>query len=66
MKEYLTIEARADGLYIDGQAPLEQRPEGYWIARGAPSTERLWFEHVTGGKAQLLNLSGRDFIRRDI
>ena len=62
----LTIEARADGLYIDGQAPLEQRPEGYWIARGAPSTERLWFEHVTGGKAQLLNLSGRDFIRRDI
>ena len=62
----LTIEARADGLYIDGQVPLELKPEGYWVARGVPGTERIWFPHLVGGKAQVMNLSGVDFVRRDI
>ena len=61
-----SIEARVDGLYIDGQVPLELKPEGYWVARGVPGTERIWFPHLVGGKAQVMNLSGVDFIRRDI
>ncbi len=62
----VVIEARADGLYIDGQAPLDHKPDGYWVARAPVSTERLWFGGQMNGRAQVLNVSGSDFVRRDI
>ncbi len=62
----VTIEARADGLYADGQVKLEQNPEGYWTLKMPVSTERYRFEGVMNGRTQILNCSGVDFVRRDI
>jgi CubicO group peptidase (beta-lactamase class C family) len=62
----VTIEARPDGLYVEGQAPLELKPEGYWVVRAPASTERLRFTSPMNGRTQVLNLSGTEFVRRDI
>jgi CubicO group peptidase (beta-lactamase class C family) len=62
----VTIEARADGLYLEGETGLERHEDGYWTAKVPLSTERLRFEKPLNGRPQILNVSGVDYERRDV
>lgn len=62
----IVIEAREDGLYLGGKLRLEPHPEGYWTPQQPAITERVRFEGMLNGRPQVLNLSGKDFVRRDL
>lgn len=56
--------ARADGLWIDGVLPLVALPDGSWRpGPDATSPERIRFDAMLNGRAQRLNLSGKDLLR---
>jgi CubicO group peptidase (beta-lactamase class C family) len=55
--------ARPDGLYLDGTERLLALQDGLWtVAEGSP--ERIRLDGFIDGKAQRMNLSGVDFLRR--
>jgi hypothetical protein len=61
-----TIVALPTGLTIEGEVPMDLKPEGYWVPRAPVMTERFWFGGRMNGRPQVLNVSGNEFVRRDL
>ncbi|MBY9066165.1 beta-lactamase family protein [Hyphomonas sp. WL0036] len=62
----VSVYARDGALLLENVAPLELMPEGYWRIAGEEGAERLRFDTVINGVAQVLVYSGIPFVRRDI
>ncbi len=62
----VTLVALPTGLTLDGEVLLDRKTEGYWVPRAPVMTERFWFGGTMNGRPQVLNISGNEFVRRDL